>query len=64
VVQQSEKRSLAGRSGDPPTAEFSVELAQRLVFRMGYKYPSLWAVFIKNFKSKNFHLLKCFSLKF
>jgi len=43
---------------------FLLSLAQRLVFRMGYKYPSLWVALIKNFKSKFSHLLKCFSKKF
>ena len=33
-------------------------------FWKGYKYPSLWAALKKNFTSKIFHLLKCFSNKF
>ena len=44
--------------------KIALSCCQRADFFWGYKYPISWLVLTKIFKSKNFHLLKCFNYKF
>jgi len=43
-----------------PKGKFALSCCQRAEYLWGYKYPLLWAVLAKNFKSKIFNLSASF----